>query len=73
MSENNTDNTPSPEEEEFSRLAEEKAPNALTEFKDFLLQNKKWWLTPVLLVLLAVAALIIFGSSSFAPLVYTIW
>jgi len=37
------------------------------------MQNKKWWLVPVVLVILAVGALIILGSTSAAPFVYTLF
>jgi hypothetical protein len=34
------------------------------EFVQFLRQEKKWWLVPLVVVLLALAALVLFGSSS---------
>jgi presenilin-like A22 family membrane protease len=34
------------------------------EFLQFLRQEKKWWLVPLVVVLLALGALLIFGSSS---------
>ena len=34
------------------------------EFLQFLRQEKKWWLVPLVLVLLALAAILVFGSSS---------
>jgi hypothetical protein len=41
------------------------------EFLQFLWQEKKWWLIPLVLVLLVLAALIIFGSSAvLAPFMY---
>jgi hypothetical protein len=41
------------------------------EFLQFLREEKKWWLLPIVLVLLALAALIVFsGGSVFAPLLY---
>lgn len=36
----------------------------LKEFLQFLRQEKKWWLVPLVLVLVGLAALLIFGSSS---------
>ena len=43
-------------------------------FKEFLLflrQEKKWWLIPLVIMLLILGALIIFGSGSvLAPLMY---
>ncbi len=34
------------------------------EFFQFLRQEKKWWLVPLVLILLALAALLVFGSGS---------
>jgi hypothetical protein len=46
----------------------------LQELWSFLRQNKKWWLMPILAVLLLLGALIVFaGSSALAPFIYTIF
>jgi len=46
----------------------------LKEFWDFLKVRKKWWLTPIILTLLLLGALIVFTqSSSVAPFVYTLF
>lgn len=43
----------------------------LKEFLEFLWQEKKWWLVPLIIFLLGLAALIMFGSSSvLAPFMY---
>ena len=40
----------------------------------FLAERKKFWLAPVILVLLAIGALIILGSgSALAPFIYTLF
>ena len=39
------------------------------EFTDFLLHNKKWWLTPIILVLLLVGLLLVLGGTGAAPLI----
>jgi len=44
------------------------------EFWAFMRVRKKWWLLPILLVMLAIGALLIFAQSSvLAPLIYTIF
>ena len=43
------------------------------EFIDFLLHNKKWWLTPIILVLLLVTVLIALSGSAAAPFIYTLF
>ncbi|HEV8509921.1 MAG TPA: DUF5989 family protein [Gemmatimonadales bacterium] len=40
----------------------------------FMRVRKKWWLVPVILVMLAVGALIVFAQGSvLAPFIYTIF
>jgi len=44
------------------------------ELVDFMRVRKKWWLTPLLLVLFAVGALLVFAhTSALAPFIYTIF
>jgi hypothetical protein len=46
----------------------------LKDMWQFMRERKKWWLFPVILVLLLVGALIIFSSgSAVAPFIYTIF
>lgn len=47
--------------------------NVLAELWAFLRVTKKWWLAPILLVLLLVAVLVMLGSSSVAPFIYTLF
>ena len=60
--------------DEFARSAEEKSPGLLAEFLDFLIHNKSWWLTPIILVLLLIGVLAFLSSSSaVAPFIYTVF
>jgi Family of unknown function (DUF5989) len=46
----------------------------LREFWAFLKVRKKWWLLPVILVMLVVGSLLIFAQgSALAPFIYTIF
>ena len=45
----------------------------LSEFASMLMHNKKWWLTPIVLVLILFGLLIILGGSSYAPFIYTLF
>jgi len=46
----------------------------MTEFFEFLLENKKWWLVPIVLVLFIFALLIILAEASpVAPFIYTLF
>jgi hypothetical protein len=54
----------------FANLAKEKRPGALAEFAEFLIHNKKWWITPILIVLFFVGLLIALTASPIAPFIY---
>ena len=58
---------------EFARQAQEEAPGLLFELFDFLLHNKKWWLTPIIVVLLLVGILVFLGGSVVAPFIYPLF
>ncbi len=46
----------------------------LREFWSFLRVRKKWWLAPVMLVLLLVSLLLVLSeSSALAPLIYSLF
>ena len=46
----------------------------LKEFWDFLKVRKKWWLAPIIIVLVLLGALIILTeSSAVAPFIYTLF
>jgi len=48
--------------------------SVLGEFWAFLRVRKKWWLVPIMLLLLVVGALLVFAQSSvLAPFIYTIF
>ena len=57
----------------FSAQAEQSQGGLVSEFVDYLRQNKKWWLTPIIVVLLMVGALVVFGGSAAAPFIYTLF
>jgi Family of unknown function (DUF5989) len=40
---------------------------------DFLVYNKAWWLTPIVIVLLLVGLLIVLGSTGIAPFIYPLF
>lgn len=46
----------------------------IKEFLGFLVQNKKWWLIPLILVLLILSFLLLFSEgSALAPFIYTLF
>ena len=58
---------------EFARQASGQQTGFMKEFWLFLRQNKKWWLTPLLVVLLLFGALVVFGGTALAPFIYTLF
>jgi hypothetical protein len=68
------DHSPRPSQADaFAREAGAGQPGLLAELWAFLRHNKKWWLTPIVLVLLLVSVLVILGSSAAAPMIYTLF
>ena len=58
----------------FSRIAESEGNTSIfREFLEFLVTNKKWWLGPIVLVLLALGALLLLPSTAVAPYIYTLF
>ena len=45
----------------------------LSEFWYFLRQNKKWWLSPILVLLLLFGAVMILSGTALAPFIYTLF
>ena len=57
----------------FETASQQRAPNVVVEFMDFLVHNKKWWLTPIILVLLLFSVFIALTSSAIAPFIYVLF
>jgi len=58
---------------EFQQQAGGRQPGFMAQFLHFALHNKKWWLTPIIMVLLLASALILLGGSGLAPFIYSIF
>ncbi len=58
---------------EFQRAAAEEPLSLPWQFLLFLRENKKWWLLPILLVLLFFGLLVVFASTGAAPFIYTMF
>ena len=68
-----TQNSNQSSAESFAREAETQQPGILRETIDWLKFNKKWWLLPIVLMLLLVGALIMVSGTAVAPLIYTLF
>ncbi len=58
---------------DFQQLAEEKRVGLLVEFWQFLKENKKWWLAPIVITVLFLGALVLLSGSAAAPFIYTLF
>jgi hypothetical protein len=59
---------------EFEKAATDFQGESLaSEFWAFLAQNKKWWLAPIVIVMLLLGVLIFLSSTAAAPFIYTLF
>lgn len=58
---------------DFKQLSERGSSGILGELWAFMADNKKWWLTPILLMLLLLGVLIVLGGTGAAPFIYTLF
>ncbi len=58
---------------QLEQHASQPESNILREFLDFLVHNKKWWLIPILLVLLLFGTLLVLSGTGAAPFIYTLF
>ena len=59
--------------DEFARQAEASQIGLVREFWDFLRHNKKWWLAPIIVILVLFGLLIILAGTGAAPFIYTLF
>lgn len=57
----------------FEQAQQEKQAGILKEFFLFLKHNRKYWMVPILITLLALAALVLLGGTAVAPFIYTLF
>ena len=62
-----------PKKTSFKEAGAGKSGNLLSEFLAMLMQNKKYWLLPIFLVLLVFGLLLILGGTSLAPFIYSLF
>lgn len=59
---------------DFERAADEQPSGGLlSEFWLFLRHNKKWWLLPILVIMLLFGLLILLSGTAVAPFIYTLF
>lgn len=65
---------PNPEDKnEFERAADEQSPTLVQEFVQFIVENKKWWLIPIVLSFGLIGLLVLLSATGAAPFIYTLF
>jgi hypothetical protein len=67
------DALPDRDQAHFEDLASQRTPGVIREFWDFLRNNKKWWLTPIIVILLIFSGLVLLSGTAAAPFIYTLF
>jgi len=62
---------PDSEKSEFEKAGEGRQLSLIGEFLLFVVENKKWWLVPILLVLALLGLLVVLSLTGAAPFIYT--
>lgn len=60
-----------PGPDDFEAQADRRQGGVISEFWSFLRENRKWWLVPMLVVLLILGLLVFSASTGLAPFIYT--
>ena len=71
--EQNNEQEEKSQENDFLADAEASQVGLVAEFVDFLKYNKKWWMTPILLVLALIAVLVVISATGGAPFIYALF
>ena len=58
---------------EFIAQAGQSRGGLASEFVDFLKDNKKWWLAPIIISILGLGLLVMLGGTAAAPFIYTLF
>lgn len=60
-------------QDRLQQQAEQRQIGLVREFVDFLRYNKKWWLLPIVIVMLLLGVLVVLSGSGAAPFIYTVF
>ncbi len=58
---------------EFEQSANDPQPSLVSEFIQFICENKKWWLIPIILSFGLIGLLVVLSSTGAAPFIYTVF
>jgi hypothetical protein len=68
-----SEDTQKPKKDEFDKLARQERTSLPGEFWLFLKHNKKWWLLPIVIVVLLMGLLVMLTSTGVGPFIYTLF
>ncbi|MDD9936394.1 MAG: DUF5989 family protein [Myxococcales bacterium] len=63
----------SDDNDDFQAQASGQRTGLVREFIDFLGENKKWWLAPIIVSILLLGLLVVLGGTAAAPFIYTLF
>ncbi|HEX6213514.1 MAG TPA: DUF5989 family protein, partial [Vicinamibacterales bacterium] len=58
---------------ELRELSEARSGGVVAQIWGFIRDTRKWWLTPIILMMLLLGLLFVIGGSGAAPFIYTIF
>ena len=56
-----------------AQASSEERTSLVREFIQFLGENKKWWLAPIVVSILLLGGLVLLGGTAAAPFIYTLF
>jgi hypothetical protein len=68
-----TETKPTSDQRTFTDQAARGNSGLVRELWDLIRHNKKWWLIPVIVVLLLIGVLVALGSTALAPFIYPLF
>ena len=63
----------SKDKDDFLAQSSESRTGLGAEFVDFLKDNKKWWLAPIIISIVGLGLLVMLGGTAAAPFIYTLF
>lgn len=67
------DRPPDPRPDDIARRAARKPEGLLRELLAMLREHRRWWLTPIVLVLLLVGLLLVLSATPLGPFLYPLF
>mgnify|MGYP003572424113 CR=1 FL=1 len=61
------------DKDDFAAQAGEDRTGLGGEFVEFLKDNKKWWLAPIIISIVGLGLLVMLGGTAAAPFIYTLF